>query len=43
LINRALRDWLSARNLKELVRLEIQRAIQQSLSAAQPGTESSPS
>jgi hypothetical protein len=34
LINQALREWLSAQGMKELVRMEIQRALQQSLSTA---------
>lgn len=41
LINQALREWLSAQNVKELVRAEIQRAVQQSLAAAQTNTTSS--
>ena len=41
LINQALREWLAARDMKELVRAEIQRAIQQSLASAQTG-EASP-
>ncbi len=40
LINQALREWLSAQGVKELVRAEIQQAIQQSLSSAQPQAES---
>lgn len=39
LINQALREWLAAKEMKELVRAEIQRAVQQSLSSAQVGTE----
>lgn len=35
LINQALREWLSAQGMKEMVRAEIQRAVQQSLSSAQ--------
>lgn len=35
IINQALREWLSAQGMKELIRAEIQRAIQQSLSSAQ--------
>ncbi|MCI0524769.1 MAG: hypothetical protein L0Y75_05850, partial [Acidobacteria bacterium] len=41
LINQALREWLAAKDMKELVRAEIQRAIQQSLASAQVG-EASP-
>jgi uncharacterized protein (DUF4415 family) len=33
LINRALREWLSAQGMKELIRVEVQRAVQQSLSS----------
>ncbi len=43
LINQALREWLSAQGMKELVRAEIQRAVQQSLSSAQTGGASPPS
>jgi uncharacterized protein (DUF4415 family) len=43
LINQALREWLSAKDLKELVRTEIQRAVQESLSSGQPGGELPPS
>jgi uncharacterized protein (DUF4415 family) len=35
LINQALREWLSAQGMKELVRAEIQRVVQQSLSSTQ--------
>ncbi|MGH9768241.1 MAG: hypothetical protein ACREAB_12470, partial [Blastocatellia bacterium] len=37
LINQALREWLAARDMKELIRAEIQRAVQQSLASAQIG------
>jgi len=43
LINQALREWLSAQGMRELVRAEIQRAVQQSLSSAQTGVASPPS
>jgi len=43
LINQALREWLSAQGMRELVRVEIQRAVQQSLSSAQTGMTSTPS
>lgn len=33
LINQALRDWLAAKGMKELIRAEIQEAVHQSLSA----------
>jgi uncharacterized protein (DUF4415 family) len=35
LINQALREWLSAQSMKELVRVEIQAAVQQSLASFQ--------
>ena len=35
LINQALRDWLSAKGMKELVRAEFQQVVQESLSVAQ--------
>lgn len=35
LINRALREWLSTQSMKERLRSEIQRAVQQSLSSTQ--------
>ncbi|MEW6212211.1 MAG: hypothetical protein AB1631_28035 [Acidobacteriota bacterium] len=34
LINQALREWLAAKSMKELVREEIQSAVRQSLSSA---------
>jgi uncharacterized protein (DUF4415 family) len=34
LINQALREWLSAQGMKEMVRAEIQAAVRQTLSAA---------
>jgi len=40
LINRALREWLSTQSMKEVLRSEIQRAVQQSLSSAQIPVES---
>jgi uncharacterized protein (DUF4415 family) len=40
LINQALREWLDARDMKELVRAEIQRAVQQSLSSGPIGDAS---
>jgi hypothetical protein len=41
LINRALREWLAAQGIKEMVRAEIQSAVQQTLAAAlQSGTPS---
>jgi uncharacterized protein (DUF4415 family) len=43
LINQALREWLSAKGMKELVRAEIQQMVQQSLSAAQLRAEAPPS
>ena len=33
LINQALREWLSAKGIKELIRAEIKQAVQQSLSS----------
>ena len=35
LINQALRQWLAADGIREMVRAEIQLAVQQSLSATQ--------
>jgi len=43
LINQALREWLSAQGMKELVRVEVQRAVQQSLSSALTDVTSPPS
>ena len=40
LINQALREWLSAGDVKELVRAEIQRAVRESLPSAQVEAES---
>jgi hypothetical protein len=42
LINQALREWLAAQGIKEMVRAEIQLAVRQTFSAAafQPGTPS---
>jgi uncharacterized protein (DUF4415 family) len=37
LINQALREWLSAKNVKELVRTEIQQVVQQVLSTPKVG------
>jgi hypothetical protein len=34
LINQALREWLAAQGIKEMVRAEIQSAVRQTLSAA---------
>jgi hypothetical protein len=34
LINQALREWLAAQGIKEMVRAEIQLAVRQTLSAA---------
>ncbi|MGE0128448.1 MAG: hypothetical protein AB7U82_10245 [Blastocatellales bacterium] len=42
LINQALRQWLAADGIREMVRAEIQLAIRQSLSATQPTLESPP-
>jgi len=39
LINQALRQWLAADGIREMVRVEIQLAVQQSLSAPQPSQE----
>ena len=39
LIDQALREWLSAQSMKELVRFEIQSAVQQSLASAQSRSE----
>lgn len=39
LINQALRQWLAADGIREMVRAEIQLAVRQSLSAAQPSLE----
>lgn len=39
LINQALREWLSARNVKELVREELQRLVHQALSTIEAGAE----
>lgn len=40
LINQALRQWLAADGIKEIVRAEIQLAVRQSLSAAQSSLDS---
>lgn len=41
IINQALREWLTAQGMKEMVRAEIQSAVRQTLSAAfQSGTPS---
>lgn len=40
LINQALRQWLAADGLREMVRAEIQLAVRQSLSTTQPSLES---
>ena len=40
LINQALREWLSVKDVKELVRAELQQAVQQVLSSIQVGVES---
>ena len=42
LINQALRQWLAADGIREIVRAEIQVAVRQSLSAAQLSLDSSP-
>ncbi|MDQ3010524.1 MAG: hypothetical protein M3X11_07455 [Acidobacteriota bacterium] len=42
LINQALRQWLAADGIREMVRAEIQLAVRQSLSASQPSLESPP-
>lgn len=39
LVNQALREWLSARDVKELVRAELQQVIRQALSTAQTGAK----
>ena len=39
LINQALRQWLAADGIKEIVRAEIQLAVRQSLSANPPSLE----
>lgn len=39
-INQALREWLAAKGMREMVRAEIQLAVQQSLSVAQTHIES---
>ena len=39
LINQALRQWLAADGIREMVRAEIQLAVQQSLSATPPSLE----
>lgn len=36
LINQAIREWLSAQNMRELVRAEFQAVVQQSLASLQP-------
>lgn len=38
LINQALREWLSARDVKELVRGELQQIVRQALSSSHLGT-----
>lgn len=43
LINQALRQWLAADGIREIVRAEIQLAIRQSLSATPTSPESPPS
>jgi uncharacterized protein (DUF4415 family) len=35
LINQALREWLSAKNMKELIRSELQQMVQQAFASAQ--------
>ena len=40
LINQALREWLTAKGMSEMVRAEIQLAVRQSLSATQTHPES---
>ena len=42
LINQALREWLAAKGMTEMLRAEIQLAVQQSLSAAQLHLEPPP-
>lgn len=39
LINQALREWLSAQGMREMLRTEIQLAVRQSLSGIQPPSE----
>lgn len=39
LINQALREWLSAKDVKELVRAELQQVIQRALSSTQVGAK----
>lgn len=43
LINQALREWLAAKGMSEMLRAEIQLAVRQSLSATQLHLESPPS
>jgi uncharacterized protein (DUF4415 family) len=38
-INQALREWLSAKGVKELVRAELQQAVQRAISTIQVGVE----
>lgn len=40
MINQALRQWLAADGIREMVRAEIQLAVRQSLLANQPSSES---
>lgn len=42
LINQALRQWLAADGIREMVRAEIQLAVRQYLSATQPSQKSLP-
>jgi hypothetical protein len=41
LVNQALREWLSAKGIMDLIRTEIQQAVQQSLSSGHVREESS--
>ena len=42
-VNQALREWLAAKEMKELVREEIQQGFQQAVLAMQSGGEAPPS
>jgi hypothetical protein len=39
LINQALREWLFAKGMKEMLRAEVQLAVRQSMLAVQPAAE----